>query len=114
MVALAETDLTVAITRRESINGVKKHYGTITFGDGALTYVTGGVPLTKEKLGFARVVLSFDPERTTTFYEAAYDKTNEKLIMAYDDDASADGAQIQVANTVAPAATVVHFVATGY
>ena len=48
MTALAASDVTVTITQQRKVNGspTRRHNGvTVVFGDGALTYPTGGVPM---------------------------------------------------------------------
>jgi hypothetical protein len=110
------TSVTVALTRRESDdNGIITSYGTATFGDGALQYATGGVPLAKGKLGFSKATLSFEVESVSTDYVAEYDLTNELLKLKYCDyDAVADGVYIEVPDTTAVASTIVRFKAKGY
>lgn len=52
MADLASTDVTYSITKRSKLeDGRSLVYATLTFGDGALTYPSGGIPLTKAKLG---------------------------------------------------------------
>lgn len=81
MADLAATDVSYSITKIKKLSdGRKIVQATLTFGDGALTYPTGGVPLTKGKLGLPTSVDSFVVEdRGTSGYAFSYDKTNEKL-----------------------------------
>lgn len=47
MADLAATNVTVTVNLKDKLTSGKKHriQGTLTFGDGALTYPAGGVPL---------------------------------------------------------------------
>jgi len=56
--------------------------GTITFGNGALTVPTGGLPLTKAKMGCPRVVKSLKVlESNLSGYAFEYDVSAEKLFI---------------------------------
>lgn len=81
MADLASTDVTYTITKIKKLeDGRKIVQATLAFGDGALTYPTGGVPLLKGKLGLPTSVESFVVEdRGTSGFAFSYDKTNEKL-----------------------------------
>ena len=53
MADLASTDLTYTSVRKAEIGRISKTVLVdVAFGDGALTYPNGGVPLDKAKLGF--------------------------------------------------------------
>ena len=54
----------------------------LTFGDGSLTYPTGGIPLTIAKLGCPTTVESLMiVDKGTSGYDFKYDATNKKLVM---------------------------------
>lgn len=54
--------------------------GTVSYGDGALTYPTGGLPLTKAKLGCPVVLKSLSIlEDNAAGYIYQYDVSTEKL-----------------------------------
>ena len=56
--------------------------GTISFGNGTLTYPTGGVPLTKAKIGLPRVLRSVDIiEQNAKGYLMEYDVSAETIRM---------------------------------
>lgn len=118
MTVLAEANVTVTITRKDDLgNGTKAVYGTIAFGDGALTYtVTTGIPLSKGKFGFARAILSCQFFDTAACgYVPEYDRSQECVRMSYGDySASSDGAHVECPSTVAPAAQTWEFAAVGY
>ena len=54
MADIAATDVTYTINKKQRIG--KKHFvqATLTFGDGVLTYKTGGIPLTTASFGLYR------------------------------------------------------------
>lgn len=119
MVALASTDVTVTVTeRKRGGSGVKIHFGTLAFGDGALTYPTAGVPMpAASSFGFDREIKDISItgiNGLTTEYHTRYDKTNNKLLL-YEEEAVAAGGPLLEADTAeAPAARTYNFVAWGW
>jgi len=117
MAALTSTDVTVAVLKKEIAGRRRVNTFSIAFGNGALTYPTGGVPLpAKTSFGMLLGVFDFmDLEQAyANGYVYKYDRTNHKLVMYYADyDAAADGPLIQVANSVAPAAATLYGKAQG-
>ena len=118
MVAIAASDITYTITNREFVpGGGYKQNVQIAFGDGALTYVTGGIAVAKAKLGCPNIVKSviLEESAVTSGYLWDYDKSAVKLKGFYFDyDGSADGAAIEIDSGVAPAAQTIHAVVEGY
>ena len=87
----------------------------ITFGNGALTYPAGGIPLVKEKLGMAVTVESLllvDPA-SANGYVYKYDSANVK-VRIYKEADGADALDELVAATDAPAATTLRVQVVGY
>lgn len=89
MPGLAASDVTVTpqtnIGLNPYIHGPKRYCSVkVTFGDGALTYPSGGVPMpTYEKWGMTRnleTVLLDDPGSASA-YIFKYDRANNKLRM---------------------------------
>lgn len=82
MADLAAADVTYTLIERDVVGGSKKRsVFKLVFGDGALTYPAGGVPLTKSKLGLPVVVESLVVyDSGTSGYRWTYDKANEKLV----------------------------------
>jgi hypothetical protein len=114
MAAFAEGDVTVAITRKEDINGLKEVWGTLTFGAGAETYATGGIPLDKKNFGFVKQLISFIPTSCSTDYIVEYTIATALLKLKYCDyNASGDDVPIEYANGGNPATTVVGFHTVG-
>lgn len=88
MTNLAATDLTITeITK--SLQGGTPYVCRVlklVFGDGALTYPSGGVPITKSKLGCPNDIQSLKIfDSGTGGIRWHYDKTNEKLIAMVSD-----------------------------
>ena len=119
MVALAASDVTVTVSeRKRGGSGVKIHFGTMAFGDGALTYPTAGVPLPAfGNFGFVREIKDIQitgVNGLTTDYKTMYDKTNNKLLL-YEEEAVAAGGPLPEADAAeAPAARTYSFVAWGW
>jgi hypothetical protein len=82
MTAIASTDVTVTITSRERSGKQVKVLGTIAFGDGALTYPSGGVPLPAKSYfrlsSISRMHLTGD---SASGYVYKYDYANHKITM---------------------------------
>lgn len=85
MANIAASDVSYSIGARDiqkMDNGRKIVNATISFGDGALLYPAGGIPLVKGKLGCPVVVKSFMVEDAGgSGYVFQYDKANEKLMI---------------------------------
>lgn len=72
----------------------------VTFGDGALTYPTGGVPLTLGKLGAPNrlITLLIDDADASNGFIYKHDSSNNKIrIYQGDNDAGADGPLVELA-----------------
>lgn len=82
MADLAGTDITYTqLSAEEGNKNGRVRVFTLAFGDGALTYPAGGVPVTKASLGCPNNIDSlivFD--KGTSGYEWSYDRTNLKLV----------------------------------
>jgi len=82
MGALTSANVTVTATQMILVGLEKRVIGTIVFGDGALTYPTGGVPL-PAKTTYFRLQnihqLTFTGDGTGYVYK--YDYTNHTLLM---------------------------------
>lgn len=82
MANIAASDITVTIlSHRKRDDGFRVIVATLAFGDGALTYGAGGVPISKSVLGCPNVIDSLKVfDKGTSGYEWSYDRTNEKLV----------------------------------
>jgi hypothetical protein len=120
MAAFAATDVIVAVTRQNKIGKMRKSYGTLTFGDGSLTYPTAGVPLPAiGQFGFVSYMDSlevFGNNARTSDFVYRYNKSANKLLMyCSHDTAGATALPLdEVANTYAPAARTLDFEAEGW
>ncbi len=91
---------------------------SIAFGDGALTYPTGGVPLLKGSLGCPNSLESFklvDPASANGFVYK-YDFVNQKIrIYQGNNDAVADSALIElIGGAATPAAATLYVQVSGF
>lgn len=107
MTAFASTDVSIALppTQVDMFPGSKKvTLATLTFGDAALTYATGGVPLPAiGKFGMkSSIDMMIIQNPVSPLLAYAYDATNHKLLIFDEDDTS--GIQAELANGAAPAA----------
>lgn len=123
MAAIAGGDVTV--TRTESwIEGKKRHVrGTITFGNGSLTYSTAGIPLgtskadTLAKFGMYRQLDTleiFGINERTTDYVVRYGPANRTLLMYEEEAAAAAGPLLECDTSEAPAARTYSYHAIGW
>lgn len=82
MTALVAGDVTVTVNERQIVGKKRRARVTVAFGDGALTYPAGGVPLpTFGSFGMTRnvdFVVLFDPDDASGIIWK-YDRTNHKL-----------------------------------
>jgi hypothetical protein len=85
MANLAATDITYTVKNLRTLGNSKKHNRIqLAFGDGALTYPTGGIPVTASSLGCPNAIESLViVEQGTSGYKFQFDTTNTKLIMTY-------------------------------
>ena len=89
MTALASTDVTVTASPSDNDivpSGPKKlAVATIAFGDGSLTYTTGGVALPdKSVFGFKKQIqmgIIEQPYNGAATYDHRYDATNHKILI---------------------------------
>lgn len=118
MPAISATDVTVTILDRHIEGKKKRSQCTIAFGDGALTYPSGGVPLPADSsFGFKRamdLLLISDGDDSNGFVWK-YDATNKKL-RGYqgDNDNVADAPLIELTTAATPAAQALRVEAVGW
>ena len=114
MTDLAASDITVAITKPFRESHKKRNHVTIAFGDAALTYPSSGIPMPAiAQFGMIRNLDALVFINATDGFHYKYDPTNHTLWRyAYDYDAGADGAAIELAT--APAAVTLTAIAEGW
>lgn len=81
MAAIASANVTYTITKTRKLeDGRKMVHATLAFGNGALTYPTGGVPLLPGSLGCPNVIDSFVvDDNGGSIYEFSFVKSTNAL-----------------------------------
>ncbi len=110
MAAISSSDVSYSADQRNIVIGdkVKEVPVSISFGDGALTYPAGGIPLDKSKMGMdmelKELLISDDSNGDGFIYK--FDQSNSKIrIYQGDNDAVADGPLVELGALATPAAT---------
>lgn len=120
MADIAVTNVTHSVTRKMLEGQAKKTVvdGSLVFGDGVLTYPSGGVPFDKNKIGLPNDVesMTFVDPMSSDGFVYKIDLTNRKIrIYQGDNNNAADAALIElIAATATPAATTLKFTARGW
>lgn len=118
MAAIAASDVSYSIVKEKSISLERvSRTIAISFGDGALTYPSGGVPLTKGKMGCPVEVENFQfiDEASANGLVYKYDKVNNKIrIYQGDNDAVADGPLVELGTGATPALATIYAEVSGY
>ena len=118
MAVFAAANVTVVVTETQIV-GRKRHvWGTLTFGDGALTYEAAGIPLPAiSACGLTRqldmLTLTGINARTTD-YLTRYNKAAHKLQLFEEEAAAAGGPLLEADVAEAPAARTYDFYAIGW
>lgn len=84
MAAIAVTDVVATKVGKTEIGKVSKtHVMDLAFGNGSLTYPTGGVPLSVSKLGMAREIHSVQiaDESSGDGFQYKWDRVNNKILI---------------------------------
>lgn len=120
MPALTAADVTLSIApryARQTDQGLRRVSGTLTFGNGTLTYPTGGVPLPAiGNFGFRAAVstfIVFGNNALATDYGVAYNPAAHALLL-YQSAASAGTPHPEADTLEAPAARTYSFMASGF
>ena len=91
---------------------------TVAFGDGALTYPAGGVPLTAARMGAPNRIISaaITSPASANGFVYKYDQANNKIrIYQGDNDGVADGPLVElVGGTATPAAATLYLSVKGW
>ena len=121
MADIATTDITYSplghnLDRKEA--GMRKRVFLVSFGDGALTYPSGGVPLEKAKLGVPNEIVDFNlgDHSSGDGFLYKFDVINEKIrIYQGDNNNASDSPLIELVDGVAtPAATNIIMTVQGW
>lgn len=83
MANFAASDVTYTLLNQRKLSDSRNlNRVRLAFGDGALTYAAGGIPLTKGKLGCPTVIESLViVDQGTSGYHFQYDQSEEKLVV---------------------------------
>ncbi len=80
MAAIAATDVVATLVGKTEIGNVSKsHVMNLAFGDGSLTYPTGGIPLSVSKLGLKRNVEAVQIVGAPDGFVYKWDHVNNKV-----------------------------------
>lgn len=118
MAAISSSDVSYSVNLAQGVISDKdKRYDVnISFGDGALTYPSGGIPLDKGKMGLPNDVqdLLMSDAMASDGYVYKFDKSNLKIrIYQGDHNNASDSPLIELLTSDAPAATVLKCVVIG-
>lgn len=122
MADFAASDVAVTIEKqtilRGSPGGQRRNIVKIVFGDGALTYNTGGVPMpAAAKFGMLKhvdFIQIFQNSITTVAYIWTWDKTNNKLLGIEEVAAASSTALTEIADATAIAAQTLYAEVVGW
>ena len=84
MPAIAVTNVTATMVGKSEIGKVSRsHVMDLAFGDGALTYPTGGIPLSTSLLGMKREVQAVQivDESSADGFTYKWDRVNNKILI---------------------------------
>lgn len=83
MADFAASDVTYTMLNQRKLSDSRNlNRVRLAFGDGALTYAAGGIPLTKGKMGCPTVIESLIVvDKGTSGYSFKYDQSAEKLVV---------------------------------
>lgn len=119
MADIAASDVTYTLVKsRKEESGNKVINLTVAFGNGSLTYPTGGVPLTAAKMGCPSSIIScmLNSPASSNGFLYKYDLANNKLrIYQGDNDNAGDAALIElVGGAATPAAATLSLEVIGW
>ena len=122
MPALVAANVTITIpvayARRIDDSGRRRVFGTLAFGDGALTYPTGGIPMPAIGNFDMRVVMQqlniIGNNATTNEYVPMWNKTTNKLVLYDEEVVAAGGPLLEALSSEAPTARLYDFEAVGW
>lgn len=114
---LADSDVTYTTVRRDNLNGMKLWHGRVAFGNGTLTYPSGGVPSPIGKYGFVKTLVHWrvtESNANGLGYEYDISASTIRVVEA-NYAAAADGPLVELdAGSDAPAAVTLEVQAIGY
>lgn len=109
MAAIAASDVSVTLNRETRQTKLKRTQATLAFGDGALTYPSGGVPMPSiGTFGMVERVdgMVFLEPNAANGFVYKYDQSANKIrIYQGDNNNASDAALIELVTATTPAAT---------
>lgn len=115
MADFAASDVTYTILKQRRVQGRAHNLVRLAFGDAALTYAAGGVPITKGKLGCPTTVESLKVvDQGVSGYVFNYDQSAEKLVVLMGDNNNASDGPLIEASGVALAAQTLEVEVIGW
>jgi|SRR5712672_38135 len=117
MVALTAANVTVTVEKRVIESQRKRNRVKVVFGDGALTYPTGGVPMpVKGIFGMVRELeaLSFYDPASANGFVYKYDRTNNKMLIYVEQAVGTNTPLAEASVALAPASTTLVVEAIGW
>lgn len=113
MANIAASDVThLVLKQRRNSGSQASNLVRLSFGNGALTYPAGGIPLSKAKLGCPVTIESMHVvDKGTSGYNFMYDQSAEKLVMFRTDQVDTPEEE---PSAVAIAAQIVELELIGY
>lgn len=110
MADLAAADVTVTPLHRHGrrlVEGVKQVFADITFGNGALTYPAGGIPMPVAGVFGLKEIFFAAVEQLTDGYVYIFDRANHKLLRMYGDYSNVSDGVLIDGPATAPASTTI-------
>lgn len=82
MANIAATDIVTTLVTKRHVEGRTHNRCKMVFGDGALTYPAGGIPITIGDLGCPTIIESMKiVDKGTSGYSFSYDQSASKIVM---------------------------------
>ncbi len=118
MADIASSDVTYTLVKQRKEDSSNKVINlTVAFGNGTLTYPSGGIPLDKAKMGCASAIINVNlcSPASSNGFVYKYDLTNNKIrIYQGDNDNAADAPLIELLGAATPAAATLALEVVGW
>jgi hypothetical protein len=116
MANIAATDVTYTMLKQRLLsNSEKSNLVKLVFGNGALTYPAGGIPITGKNMGCPNIIESLKVVgQGTSGYVFNFDPVNVKLVVLQGDNSNVASGPLIEASTVAIAAQTLQVEVIGW
>lgn len=117
MAPLTAASVTVTVEKRVIESQRKRNRVKLVFGDGALTYPTGGIPMpAKGAFGLVRELesLSFYDQAHANGFVYKYDRDNNKMLIYAETTVATNQPLLEATVALAPASTTLVVEAIGW